>query len=155
MNTITVRIPLADDSIHREEYTVKLTGESVSPESIMFSLETACMISGFDITSNHAMFYPLPFEVFERFVQAGIKPRKVEEFDYEQLSFPVSKKNTTKEQLTALGFAEDENMCGYGLFDFFMQFIGYSVTDFSYEVLEIQRYKFNKGKYVEVSSSKQ
>lgn len=151
MNTITTIIPLYDDSIYREEYTVKLSGESVTPESIMLSLETADMISGLDITSNHVMFHPLPFDAFACLVKSGIIPKKIEEFDYEQLSFHVNKKGVAPEQFHDIGLSENDELNGYGLLDFFMQFIGYSITDFSYEVIEVKRYKFDKGKYIQYS----
>lgn len=134
---------------------MQLTGESVSPESIMLSLETASMISGLDITSNYARFYPLPFEAFSSLVKAGIKPHKTDEFDYEQLAFSVNSKNVTAEQKQEIGLSENDDLTNYGLLDFFMQFIGYSIKDFSYKVLDIKRYQFNKGKHVEVDSANQ
>lgn len=155
MNTITVIIPLYDDLLYQEEHTVQLTGESVSPESIMLSLETADMISGLDITSNHVMFHPLPFEAFSSLIKSGIKPCKTKDLDYEQLSFSVNTKNVTAEQKREIGLSENEDLSNYGLLDFFMQFIGYSINDFSYKVLETKRYQFDKGKYVEVSSTNQ
>lgn len=155
MNTITAIIPLSNDVLYQEEYKVQITGESVSPESIMLSMETADMISGLNITSNHLMFYPLPFEAFSSLVKAGIKPCKTSEFDYDQLSFTVDTKNITAEQKQEIGISENEELSEYGLLDFFMQFIGYSISDFSYKVLETKRYQFDKGKHVEVSSTNQ